>query len=146
MKVYLCAICGHVAFDEAPEHCPVCHAPREKFAERNDLIKKAGDGVVGGEAEKKHVPAITIVKVCGLIPNGCLDVHVKIGEIEHPMAPEHHITFIDFYLDRKYMARVSLTPENCHPAAALHLKATSGTVQAIENCNKHGWWFAEKPL
>jgi superoxide reductase len=146
MKTYLCGVCGHVAFEAAPEACPVCGAPREKFAEKNDLLKKAGDGTVGGETEKKHVPAITVVKTCGLIPQGCVDVHVKVGEIEHPSLPEHHITFIDFYLEKKYIARISLTPESCHPAGALHLKASSGTLQAIEHCNLHGWWFAEKTL
>ena len=146
MKAFLCQVCGHVALDGAPEKCPVCGAPKEKFAEKDGLLKKAGDGEVGGEAEKKHVPAIAVVKTCGLIPEGCVDVHVKVGEVQHPMVPEHHITFIDFYLDRKFIARTHLTPEHCNPAAALHLKASSGTLQAVENCNKHGWWFAEKPL
>ncbi len=146
MKVFLCQVCGHVAFEGAPEHCPVCGAPREKFSEKKDLLKKAGDGTVGGEIEQKHVPAITVVKTCSLIPDGCLDVHVKVGAVEHPSLPEHHITFIDFYLDKKFIARTHLTPEHCHPAAALHLKASSGTLQAVENCNIHGWWFAEKAL
>jgi len=146
MKTFLCPICGHIAFDAAPEKCPVCGAAKSKFAEKTGLLKKAGDGAVGGETEKKHVPAITVVKTCGLIPQGCLDVHAKVGEVPHPMLPEHHITFIDFYIDRKFIARTHLTPEHCNPAAALHLKASSGTLQVVENCNIHGWWFAEKSL
>lgn len=30
-KVYICSVCGYTAIDEAPEYCPVCGAPREKF-------------------------------------------------------------------------------------------------------------------
>jgi len=30
-KVYICPVCGYTAVDEAPEYCPVCGAPREKF-------------------------------------------------------------------------------------------------------------------
>jgi len=146
MKTYLCTLCHHLALDDAPKRCPVCDATSENLEERAGILKTAGDGEVGGEAEKKHVPMITVVKACGLIPEGCTDVHVKVGEVQHPMVQEHYITTIDFYLDKKYLARVELTPEGCNPAAALHLKASSGTLQAIEHCNKHGWWFAEKAL
>ncbi len=30
-RVYICPICGYTAIDEAPEYCPVCGAPRDKF-------------------------------------------------------------------------------------------------------------------
>ena len=30
-KVYICPVCGYTTVDEAPEYCPVCGAPREKF-------------------------------------------------------------------------------------------------------------------
>ena len=30
-KVYICPVCGYTAVDEAPEYCPVCGAPRDKF-------------------------------------------------------------------------------------------------------------------
>ena len=30
-KVYICPVCGYTAVDEAPEYCPICGAPREKF-------------------------------------------------------------------------------------------------------------------
>lgn len=31
MSQYRCTVCGHIAEGEAPELCPVCHAPRDKF-------------------------------------------------------------------------------------------------------------------
>lgn len=32
-KYYVCQVCGHVHLDEAPERCPVCNAPKDKFKE-----------------------------------------------------------------------------------------------------------------
>ena len=34
MKKFVCQVCGYVhTGDEAPEQCPVCKAPKEKFKE-----------------------------------------------------------------------------------------------------------------
>jgi len=30
-KIHICAVCGHTAEGVAPERCPVCQAPRDKF-------------------------------------------------------------------------------------------------------------------
>ncbi len=84
------------------------------------------------DAEKKHIPQIVVVKECGLIPGGCCtDVHVRVGEIEHVMTDEHHICYIDYYLDAKFISRVWLSPVVCHPAAALHLNVKAGTITAV---------------
>jgi rubrerythrin len=32
-KVYVCDICGNTVYDQAPERCPVCGVPRERFSE-----------------------------------------------------------------------------------------------------------------
>jgi superoxide reductase len=146
MRVFLCKVCGHLEFNEAPESCPVCFAPKTSFEEKKDFLKQKGSGDAGGEAEKKHIPAFTVVRTCGLIPQGCVDVHIKIGEIEHPSTQEHHIMFIDLYLDKKYISRVYLTPDSLHPAVAYHMKASRGTLTAIERCNLHGYWTADTVL
>ena len=31
-KFYLCSICGHIEFGNAPENCPICGAPADRFA------------------------------------------------------------------------------------------------------------------
>ncbi len=37
MKKYVCAVCGYVHYgNEAPDKCPQCGAPREKFTEKTD--------------------------------------------------------------------------------------------------------------
>ncbi len=146
MKTFVCKVCGHVEFGEAPMNCPVCGVPKQNFEEKPDIIHKPGEAETQGESERKHIPSIVVVKTCGLIPQGCMDVHVKVGEIEHPMLKEHYIIFIDFYLDKKYLSRVYLTPERLHPAAALHLKANVGVLTAVEHCNVHGYWMSEANL
>lgn len=32
-KIYVCPVCGNTVYDEAPEKCPICGVPGEKFAE-----------------------------------------------------------------------------------------------------------------
>lgn len=147
MKGFICKVCGFVSIDGgAPDKCPVCGSPKTAFQEKEDAIKTPKDPNNLTELEKKHIPVITVVKKCGLIPEGCQDVHVKMGEIQHPMQPEHYIVYIDFYIDKKFIARVHMTPEKLNPAAALHLKAQGGKLSVIEFCNLHGYWIKETDL
>ena len=147
MKIFVCKICGHIEFQMAPEKCLICKAPKNTFEENPNAIKKPTDLQNLNDSEKKHIPKIVIVKECGLIPGGCCsDVHAKIGEIEHVMTSEHHIRYIDYYLDYRFISRVWLSPVKCHPGAALHLNATSGKITVIENCNIHGNWMSETEI
>ena len=147
MKPWVCKLCGHIEFDQAPEACPVCRAPKSAFAENEAAIKKPANPAQLTDGDKKHIPQIVVVKECGLIPGGCCtDVHVRVGEIEHVMQDAHYIGWVDYYLNRKYIARMYFTPGVCHPAAALHMNAKEGTVAVIESCNVHGCWMAEAKI
>lgn len=144
MKGFVCKVCGFISINGSiPEKCPACGAPKTSFVEKQDAIKLPEDEK---NLKEKHTPVIVIVRKCGLIPEGCLDVHVKVGNVEHPMLPEHFITHIDFYIDNEFISRIQLTPQNLHPAGALHLKATSGKLSVIELCNLHGAWIKEENL
>ena len=111
MKGFVCKVCGFISIDgSAPEKCPVCGSPKTAFEEKEGAIKTPKDPNNLTELEKKHIPVITIVKKCGLIPEGCQDLHVKMGEIQHPMLPEHYIMHIDFYIDDNLKATVSDAP------------------------------------
>jgi superoxide reductase len=117
------------------------------FEEKEDAYKMPDFKAEKGESEKKHIPSIMVVRECGLIPGqGCIDIHVKIGEILHPALAEHHIAKIVFYHNNKYIASAALT-ENINPAAAVHLKeGTTGKIQVIETCNVHGSWYNETEI
>ncbi len=147
MKGFVCKVCKFISINgTAPEKCPVCGAPKTAFEEKGDAINTPKDKEALSELEKKHIPVITLVKKCGLIPDGCHDAHVKIGEIQHPMQPEHSIGHIDFYIDNEFISRIMLTPAKMNPAAALHLKAKSGEFAAIGLCNLHGAWIGKTNL
>ncbi len=48
MKKFVCAICGYVhEGTEAPDFCPQCKAPKEKFAEQSGEKSWAAEHVVG---------------------------------------------------------------------------------------------------
>ena len=144
MKGYVCKMCKFVSINgSAPDRCPVCGAPKTAFEDKEDAVKTAQDEI---KLSEKHSPVITVVKKCGLIPEGCQDVHAKVGQVQHPMQPEHYITHMDFYIDNEFISRVILTPEKLNPAAALHLRAQSGKISVIELCNIHGAWIAETNL
>jgi superoxide reductase len=144
MKGFVCGVCSYIAIDgAAPEKCPVCGSPKSAFTEKEDAIKTPSAETDKIELNKKHIPSITVVKKCGLIPEGCTDVKVRVGEILHPMIPTHYIVRIDCYHNKKYIARVMLTPEKTNPAVNLHLNVDSGKIQIVELCNIHGAWMSE---
>ena len=147
MQGYVCKICKFVSINgSAPDKCPVCGAPKTAFEEKDDALKTAKDPNNLTELEKKHIPVITVVKKCSLIPEGCQDVQVKIGQIQHPMQAQHYIVHIDFYIDQEFISRVILTADKLNPAAALHLKTASGKLSVVELCNLHGAWIAQSEL
>jgi superoxide reductase len=141
MKIFICGMCGHIEFNRAPERCPACGAPGKQFRQNDNVFKESA--AKSKEAAVKHIPAVKVNKVCGLVPeNDCIDVIVRIGETLHPMTAEHHIQFIDCYLDHVYAGRLLLTPA-MNPAVIFHLKDKGAKVQIVELCNLHGHWMSE---
>lgn len=153
MNTFVCGKCGYIAFNEAPESCPVCGAKKQAFELDPTAIKKPVDPSNLSELEKKHIPVIEISaqggsaasgrkRQCGLVGPGCVDAHIKIGQILHPAEEEHHIMYIDIYLGYNFIARYHFTAE-LNPALGIHLKVTSGKLVVLGNCNLHGRWMAE---
>ena len=52
MKKFVCSVCGYVAEGEAPDKCPICNAPKEKFTEM----------AVGGKREWADQHVIGVAK------------------------------------------------------------------------------------
>lgn len=146
MNTFVCGRCGYVAFNQAPDVCPVCGAPKQAFELDLNAIKKPVDPNNLTDLEKKHIPVIKVNRQCALVGPGCADVHIKVGDILHVMETNHYITHIDLYLDYNFIARYHLTPEKINPALSAHLKAGSGKLLALEGCNLHGRWIQEVNL
>lgn len=140
MKTFVCQICGHIAFDQAPVECPVCGMPIENFENEPDAVRMPSDPENPDETEKEHIPVIEVKRECGLdsdIP--CIDVHVRVGETMHVMESEHLIDFIDLYINKRYVTRISLTRKVLYPAARFHLNVDEGVITALARCNVHGY-------
>ena len=144
MSVYICSVCGHVEFAEVSAMCPVCKAPKEKYSRNDRVFEESAEK--SKEAAIKHIPAVTVNRKCGLIPDqSCVDITVRVGTALHPMESAHFIQFIDCYVDDKHVSRVLLTP-GVFAAGAFHLKTPGSKVKVVENCNLHGYWKTEVDL
>ena len=48
MKQWVCSVCGYVhTGDEAPDSCPQCKAPKEKFTEKAEFTGFADEHKIG---------------------------------------------------------------------------------------------------
>ncbi|RJQ51193.1 MAG: hypothetical protein C4526_10695 [Nitrospiraceae bacterium] len=152
-RTFICTVCNHIAFGQAPINCPFCNGPIDNFDDNSGEVNIMTDFKALAEFEKKHFPVINIKKVSDPAPNGVpVNVHVSVGEIRHRMDVDDHITFIDFYfndlsLNKKCIARINL---NCHiitPEASLYFNdKASGVLTVISNCSAHGSWMAETSI
>ena len=144
MAIFICSVCGHIEFGKAPDKCPVCMSPREKYSQNDNVFIESEEK--SKEAAIKHIPSITINKERKLIPElSCTDIIVRIGKAIHPMEAAHYIRFIDCYVDDAHVSRVMLSP-GVFAGACFHLKTKGNKVRIVENCNIHGYWQLEGQL
>lgn len=143
MKILQCGKCGHIEFNSAPAACLVCHSPGSQFKDDPGAIKKPGQPGAG-EADQKHIPAVSVEPESLFAGGESVTVKVKVGSMEHPMKAEHFIRYLDLYLNHAFINRVWFSPVVNRPAAAFSIAAKSGTITVIENCNVHGTWMTEK--
>ena len=143
-KIFVCSVCGHVEFGAAPEKCPVCHSPKEKFGRDDalfsDALAKSPALALG------HVPEVSVDKTSKLIiEQPAKNVAVRVGKKLHPMLDAHYIQWIDCYVDDHYISRISLTPGS-NPAVSFYPGMNGSKVTIVEHCNLHGHWQAEAML
>lgn len=127
MKLLKCPICGNVVEMVEDHGVPLmcCGKPMVEV--------KAGEV---DAAVEKHVP---VVKVEG-------DYLVAtVGEVLHPMTPEHLISNIWVEFSDESAMKVTLTPED-KPEARFNIAGKKGKATVYEYCNLHGLWKAEVEL
>lgn len=122
MKLYVCPICGNVVEKIVDKGVPVvcCGKPMV------ELTANTTDGAL-----EKHVPVLSI--------DGD-KLHVKVGEVSHPMTDEHFITTIIAVFNNQVL-RVDLTSAD-QPEAVFAIGDYKGTIEVYEYCNLHGLWKA----
>ena len=120
MKFYRCTHCGNiVTFLHDSNVLTSCCGQKMGL-----LIPNSTDA-----SPEKHIP---VVSVC----NG--EFIVKVGCVEHPMVPEHHIQWIA--LETKLGFQVKYLSPGQKPAASFALASGDALIAAYEYCNLHGLW------
>lgn len=117
-QVYRCPVCGNIVevLYAGGGKLVCCGKPMELLEENTQ-----------DAALEKHVPVIE--KIDG-------GYKVSVGAVEHPMAENHFIVWIELVADNQVM-RKFLKPGD-KPEAIFKTDATD--VYAREYCNVHGHW------
>ena len=123
MEFYRCEHCGNIVIKLTDKGVPVvcCGEP----------MKKLEPGATDGALEK-HVPAVTV--------DGS-KVTVQVGEVEHPMLPEHFIQWIVLETAQGYQVKKLNAGDK--PVAEFIVSDGDKAVAAYEYCNLHGLWVKE---
>lgn len=123
IKFFKCEHCGNIAIKVVDAGVPMMCCG-EKMVE---LTAGAVDAAL-----EKHVPAVTVEGA---------NVHVVVGEVEHPMTEEHLIRFVVLVTDKGYqVAQLTAADE---PKASFVLAEGAKALKVYEYCNLHGLWVKE---
>lgn len=122
MKFYICKHCGNIVAMVKESGAPISCCG-EKMSE---IIPGTTDAAV-----EKHVPVIEV--------NGNI-VTVSVGEVIHPMIPEHYIEWIAISTN-KGNQRKPLKPGE-EPKACFALCEGEQVEAAYAYCNLHSLWKA----
>jgi len=119
-EIYHCEVCGNVVevVNNHAGELKCCEQPMKK------LTAKAEDA-----GQEKHVPVVEETD-CG--------IKVKIGSVEHPMAEDHYIKFIEI-LTADRVVRVELKPGQ-KPEAEVCCIKKADISEVREYCTTHGLW------
>lgn len=120
-KFYRCNHCGNVIEKHVDSKVPVVCCG-EKMQE---LVANTVDA-----STEKHVPVVTKVDDC--------TIKVQVGSVEHPMLPEHHISFIYVETENGGM-KINLKDK----PEATFCTCSDKLVAVYEYCNLHGLWKTE---
>ncbi|BBE31248.1 putative superoxide reductase [Tepiditoga spiralis] len=101
---------------------------------------------------EKHAPVIEAPEK--IKSEELFEVEVSVGkEIPHPNTIEHHIKWIDLYIqydedpNTLHIGRYNFGPSINEPIIKTKIKlAKSGKLIAVSYCNKHGVWENSKEI
>ena len=122
MKFYICKHCGNIVAMVKESGAPISCCG-EKMSE---IIPGTTDAAV-----EKHVP---VIEVNGII------VTVTVGEVIHPMIPEHYIEWIAISTNKGNQRKLLKPGEE--PKACFALCEGEQVEAAYAYCNLHSLWKA----
>ena len=119
-EIFRCKVCGNVVeiIEGGEGELVCCNEPMELIKVKNEETFL-----------EKHKPVIS---------SEGENITIRVGEVIHPMTPEHHIEFIEaISLDGKYLYRKYLTAEE-QPIMEFFCKTDK--MKTRELCNIHGFF------
>jgi superoxide reductase len=123
MQYYICKTCGNIITKVKDSSVPVVCC--------GTMMEELVPGSVDAAAEK-HVPAFSV-------DNN--KVFVMVGEVEHPMQPEHFIEWIA--IETKLGTQTKFLTPGEAPAASFSMASQDELVAVYAYCNLHGLWKKE---
>lgn len=123
MNLYVCEKC-HLIIDQLAGTGEELFCCGEKL---KSLQANTSDGI-----KEKHLPQCTYQNH---------QLHVNIGEVEHPMQEEHYIALVMVKMGG-LVQRKELKP-NEKPKVIFECGDYHGKVEVFEYCNLHGLWKKE---
>ena len=120
LKFYRCKVCGKIIAIVKDTGVPTICCGEEMV----EIIPGTTDAAV-----EKHVPVIT--------KNGNT-VEVKVGSVDHPMAPEHYIEWIS--IQTKFGNQRKELKPNHEPRVCFSLCEGDQVEAVYAYCNLHGLW------
>ena len=120
MRFFICKVCGNLT---------------TLVEEKGGQLACCGQNMtelIPGEVEaavEKHIPVISV--------DG-KQVTVTVGEVEHPMLPEHYIKWVA--LETKEGTQLKYLEPGQKPKAVFALSESDEVIAAYAYCNLHGLW------
>ena len=121
-KFYKCAHCGNIITKIEDKGVPVFCCGQKM----DELVPNTSDG-----AGEKHVPVVEV--------NG-KEVKVVVGEVAHPMAPEHFIEWVS--LQTKLGNQRKVLVPGAAPEVSFLIEEGDEVEAVYAYCNLHGLWKA----
>ena len=122
-RFFICEHCGNIIVKVRDEGVSVqCCGEKMK-----EIIPGKSDG-----AEEKHIPVYDV-------QNG--KVSVTIGEVEHPMTPEHYIEWV--CLETEDGLQIKQLKPNMEPSISFLISEKDKIKAVYAFCNKHSLWKAQ---
>ena len=121
-RFFICEHCGNIIVKIRDEGVAVqCCGEKMK-----EIIPGTSDG-----AQEKHIPVYNVQNE---------KVHVTIGEIEHPMTPDHYIEWICLETEDGLQYK-QLKPHTA-PSVSFFISKEDKIKAVYAFCNKHSLWKA----
>ena len=122
-EIYKCDICGNIVevLHEGADALVCCEQP----------MKLQTENTVEAATEK-HIPVVDVTNN---------QVHVKVGEVEHPSEEKHFIEFIEVITNKRVYRRDLVAGSK--PEAKFMLRASENVESVRAYCNLHGLWKSE---